>query len=503
MAILDTTKLEVRFPGMIAVKEMDFDLQKGEVHAICGENGAGKSTFIKTIGGEYSHYFGTIQIDGEAVNLSSPGISKNYGIEIIQQELSLAREVSVAENVLAGRLPRKLKLFLGHHEMVHQTKFYLDKVGLDYINPLASVESLSQHEAQLVEIAKALSNNPKILIMDEPTSALSQKEVERLFKIIHELKSAGLGIIYITHHLSEVFEVADRVTVLRDGQKKGTYRSSELDSEKLIELMVGRSVNEFYSKSASVTHIENKQIFKAENLFRYGFFHDISFAVHEHEVVGICGLAGSGRSEIARSICALEPLDYGTLYLDGNRYKARSYKQSIKNRIVYFSENRKLEGLALSMSMGENLISARTIVQENTILNNNREDRTSISKYATELNVIPNIPQKQISKFSGGNQQKVLLAKWLSTNPRVLLLDEPTRGVDVGAKELIHKNILDYVRINHAGAVVISSDLIELIGLSDRIIILRSGHIINEFLSSEVNEEILLYHANKEPDSEG
>jgi ABC-type sugar transport system ATPase subunit len=499
MLLLETKDLVKRFSGIAVVKGVDFDLRRGEVHSLCGENGAGKSTLIKIIGGEHADYEGTITIDGERVALSSPGDAKAHGIEIIQQELSLARQVSVAENIFAGRLPRKWSVFVDRKKMVELSRDYLKKVGLDDIDPLSVVEELSQHEAQLVEIAKALSNNPKILIMDEPTSALSREEVVRLFEIIDELKASGLGIVYISHHLSELFDVSDRISVMRDGKKRGTFPVSELTAEKLVELMVGRSVTEFYERSASTAQDPTeREIFRARDLCRYGFFHNVSFAVREHEVLGICGVAGSGRSEIVRSICGLEPLDHGEMFLNGNRYVARNYKSSVKNRIVYLSEDRKHEGLALRMSMRENLVSAKVIAQDGSILNNARAERKTVERYTHGLNIVPNSPEKAAGKFSGGNQQKILLAKWLATEPELVFLDEPTRGVDVGAKEAIHKNILSYVKNNRAAAVVISSDMMELIGLSDRIIILRNGHVVGEFSSRDVKEETLLFHANKE-----
>ena len=496
---METKDLVKKFSGIAVVKGVDFDLRRGEVHSLCGENGAGKSTLIKTIGGEHSDYEGTIAIDGELVALSSPGDAKAYGIEIIQQELSLARQVSVAENIFAGRLPKRWGIFVDKKRMVELSREYLKRVGLEDIDPLSPVEDLSQHEAQLVEIAKALSNNPKILIMDEPTSALSREEVVRLFEIIEELKKSGLGIVYISHHLSELFEISDRISVMRDGKKRGTFAASDLTAEKLVELMVGRSVTEFYERSASTAHVHTeREIFRARELCRYGFFHNVSFAVQEHEVLGICGVAGSGRSEIVRSICGLEPLDHGEMFLNGNRYIARNYKHSVKNRVVYLSEDRKHEGLALRMSMRENLVSAKVIAQDGNILNNASAERKTVEKYTHGLNIVPNSPEKAAGKFSGGNQQKILLAKWLATEPELVFFDEPTRGVDVGAKEAIHKNILSYVKNNRAAAVVISSDLMELIGLSDRIIILRSGHVVGEFASGDVKEETLLFHANKE-----
>jgi len=343
-----------RFPGTLAVDKVDFEVYSGEVHALIGENGAGKSTLMKMIAGSFNDYTGEIEINGKKVELTSPAKAKENGIEMIYQELSLALPLSVAENILVGILPVK-GFIIDRKAMVTMTKARLKRVGLDYINPLTKVKEISQHEAQLVEIAKALGNNPCILVMDEPTSALSREEVERLFKIIDSLKKQGLAIIYISHHLPEIFRVADRITVMRDGKKVGTYGRDEVTTESLIEKMVGKSIDKFYEKRTANI---GKEIFRVENLNRYGFFRDISFHVKEGEILGICGLAGSGRSELAMAIAGADPIDEGTILIDGKTVKYKSMQKALRKGIAYLTENRKTQGLALRISMRENALAA-------------------------------------------------------------------------------------------------------------------------------------------------
>ena len=315
-----------RFPGTIAVDGVTFDVKAGEVHALVGENGAGKSTLMKMLSGAFDDYTGTISIHGREVRLSSPAIAKHNGIGMIYQELSLAPPLSIAENVLAGRLPVKAGL-LDRKETVRQTKALLARVGLEHLDPLTAVSQLSQHEMQLIEVAKVLGRNPKIIVMDEPTSALTREEVERLFSIITSLKQGGLAIVYISHHLSEIFKVADRVTVMRDGRKIGTYAMDEVTAEKLAELMVGHTVDELY---ADINTKYGAEALRVEGAWRYGFFHDISFSVRSGEVVGICGLSGAGRSEIARSICGLDPLDRGTIHVKGRETRVRNMGSAVR-----------------------------------------------------------------------------------------------------------------------------------------------------------------------------
>jgi ABC-type sugar transport system ATPase subunit len=482
-----------KFPGTIAVDGVTFDVKAGEVHALVGENGAGKSTLMKMLSGAFDDYTGTIFIHGREVRLSSPAIAKHNGIGMIYQELSLAPPLSIAENVLAGRLPVKAGL-LDRKETVRQTKALLAQVGLEHLDPLIAVSQLSQHEMQLIEVAKVLGRNPKIIVMDEPTSALTREEVERLFSIITSLKQGGLAIIYISHHLSEIFKVADRVTVMRDGRKIGTYAMNEVTSEKLAELMVGHTVDELY---ADINRKYGEEALRVEGAWRYGFFHDISFSVRSGEVVGICGLSGAGRSEIARSICGLDPLDRGAIHVKGRETRIRNMGSAVRLGLAYLSENRKVEGLAARLSISSNIASVILPELSRFFFYNAAKERPRTKKQIDYLQITPPNPALQVSNLSGGNQQKVLLGKWLASNPSILFLDEPTRGVDVGAKKVIHDAVIQLSKQGLA-IVLISSDLPELVGLSHRILVIREGACIGEMKREECTEESVLLAANGE-----
>lgn len=481
------------FPGTIAVDRMTFDVKAGEIHALVGENGAGKSTLMKMLSGAFDDYSGKIFINGSEVRLSSPALAKQQGIGMIYQELSLAYPLSVAENVLAGRLPRK-GIVLDKKEITRQTKLLLARVGLEQIEPSTEVGQLSQHEKQLIEIAKVLGRSPKIIVMDEPTSALTREEVARLFSIIEGLKVGGLAIIYISHHLSEIFKIADRVTVMRDGQKIGTYLIDDVNSEKLAELMVGHTVDEMYT--GINTHF-GEEVFRAENIWRYGFLHDISFSLNSGEIVGICGLAGSGRTEIARSICGLDMLDEGKLFLKKKYIRIRNMGSAVRQGIAYLTEDRKIEGLALRLTVGTNIVSIILPELSKYFFYSASRGKAKIKKQIAYLQISPPNPSLEVSNLSGGNQQKVLLGKWLASEPVILILDEPTRGVDVGAKKIIHDSIIE---LSKAGLsiLLISSDLPELVGLSNRVLVIREGKLLGEMSREECTEENVLLAANGE-----
>ncbi len=481
------------FPGTIAVDNVDFDVYPGEVHALVGENGAGKSTLMKMMAGSFTDYTGEICINGRKADLHSPAVSKRNGIEMIYQELSLALPISIAENVLVGRLPKK-RIFVDKEKLVTETKRCLGMVGLGHIDPMTPVEDISQHEAQLVEIAKALGNNPSILVMDEPTSALSSEEVGRLFEIIRNLKQHGLAIVYISHHLPEIFRIADRVTVLRDGKKIDTRKVQGVTREEVVQMMVGRSVTEFYKHEI---HSKKHERLRVEGLTRHGFFHDVSFNAYEGEVVGICGLSGAGRSELARVIAGLDRKDKGSIFLDGREINLKNMAQALNCGIAYLTENRKTEGLALRLDVRENILAGLVPRHTKNGVYNGKKGIPVMEALIKELNIYPPDPDRTVGNLSGGNQQKVLLAKWMACEPRVMILDEPTRGVDIGAKMTIHHSIERLAAEGHT-IILISSDLPELVALSNRVMIMRQGHVIREMLKAECTEESVLLAANGE-----
>jgi len=481
------------YTGTIAVDKVDFEVFPGEVHALVGENGAGKSTLMKMMAGSFDDYTGKIAVNGQEVELKSPAQAKRNGIEMIYQELSLALPISVAENVLVGRLPKK-GLFIDKEKMVEETTDNLSKVGLEHIDPLIPIEDISQHEAQLVEIAKALGNNPSILVMDEPTSALSREEVERLFEIIDGLRKTGLAIVYISHHLPEIFRIADRVTVMRDGKRIDTRDIGDVSKEELVQMMVGKSVTEFYRHE---TYSGEEIRLEVENLTRKGFFHDVSFHAYKGEILGIGGLSGAGRSELAQVLVAIDKKDSGSIVLDGKEVKASNMAQALNEGIAYLSENRKTEGLATRLSIRDNILGALVPkLSPNGIYDKKKGDPV-LEKLIDALSIYPPDAEREVSTLSGGNQQKVLMAKWIAVEPKVLILDEPTRGVDIGAKVIIH-NAIEALAKEGRTIILISSDLPELVSLSHRVMIMRQGHFIKEMQKAECNEESVLLAANGE-----
>jgi len=489
---LEMRQVGKTFPGTIAVDSVDFEVYAGEVHALVGENGAGKSTLMKMLAGSFDDYTGQIFINDREVALHSPSVAKKYGIGMIYQELSLAKPLSIAENILAGHLPRK-GAFIDRGSMHTEAKRLMARVGLD-LDPDLPIEDISQHEAQLVEIAKVLGNNPCILVMDEPTSALSHEEVERLFSIIDVLKKRGLAIVYISHHLPEIFRVADRVTVMRDGRKVATKDVAEATREEIVQMMVGRSVKEFYKRRER--EISGTR-YVVRNLSRWGFFHGVGFEARRGEILGICGLSGAGRSELARVLVGLDAADSGTMELDGERLQGKGMAYYLAKGVAYLTEDRKSEGLALRLSVEDNILA--TIIKSLTkgFFYNKKAGSGTMEALIKELSVYPPDPARTVGNLSGGNQQKVLLAKWMAGKPKVLVLDEPTRGVDIGAKMIIHEAV---ERMADSGntVILISSDLPELVGLSDRVMIMRKGRFTKELPYERCTEEILLLAANGE-----
>lgn len=494
---LDMRGVSKQFPGTLAVDNVDFQVRPGEVHALLGENGAGKSTLMKMIAGAFSDYTGEIYINGEKVELHSPAIAKAKGVGMVYQELSLAMPLSIAENVLAGRIPTKGKIFVDKKAMREQTIACLKRVGLEDIDPFTCIKEISQQEAQLVEIAKTLGNKPSILVMDEPTSSLSREEVKLLFEIIKSLKEQGLAIIYISHHLPELFEVADRVTIMRDGKKIGTYNINEVTTQSLVEMMVGRPVEELEPETEKITFGEEK--LRVENLTRYGFFHDISFNVRANEILGIGGLSGAGRSELARAIVGADAIDSGKIYVEGKEVKNRNMSEALENGIAYLTENRKIEGLALRISIEENILAPLLKKHTKHGIYSAKNGKSEVLEVMNRLQVYPPDPSVTVGNLSGGNQQKVLLGKWVATKSRILILDEPTRGVDVGAKAIIHETIRKLAQEGNA-VIVISSDLPELVALSHRVKVMKDGRFIGELAKEDLTEESVLLAANGEGD---
>ncbi len=477
------------FPGVLARSNISFDLFPGEVHCLIGENGAGKSTLIKILSGVYTKDTGEIFIEGRPIEIDSPRKAQNYGIATIYQEFNLIPYLTVAENIFLGH--ELVKGYLGRinwKQLYKKAAKVLNQAGVK-ISPKVKVSSLSVAQQQMVEIAKALSMGGKIIVMDEPTSALTDMEIHELFRVIRTLKNRGTGIIYISHRLEELFEIADRITVLRDGEHMATFDDVKAVSlDEIITLMVGRKLKEQIPK---VKYPKGKEILKVQSLNRKGVLEDISFTLYEGEVLGFAGLVGSGRTELMRAIFGADSINSGTIYLDGRRIENHSPVDAVKNGIGLLTEDRKNQGLVLSLSIITNTTLAKLDRISNPFRINKRKELKVVDELIKDLRIKTPGSFQLIKFLSGGNQQKVVLAKWLFTQSRVLIFDEPTRGIDVGAKLEIYQLINNLVA-KGVGIIIVSSELPEILGISDRIIVMRDGHIIGGLSSEEADQEIIL-----------
>jgi len=477
------------FPGIQALKQVDFELASGEVHVLLGENGAGKSTLMKILAGILAPDAGEIYLSGEKISPRSLLEAQRLGISMVLQEFNLAPDLSVAENlVLLNRPEGKLLGLVSARAMEDESGKIFDRLGIK-LDPGRTVRELSVAEKQLVEIAKALSFSARVIIMDEPTAALADEEVLRLFRIIGELKGRGIGVVYISHRLEEIFRIGDRATVLRDGEKIATVSLKDTGRDELIRLMVGRELGEFYPKepvAPGEVILEGRGLCAGD-----GRIEDLSFSLRRGEVLGLAGLQGAGRTELGRAIFGALPLEAGEILFQGAPVKIKSPEQAITMGICYLSEDRKEDGLFLDQSAGFNL----TISQLRGLLRlgliSSQRESSAVSLLFDQLNIHPPAPEREAQTFSGGNQQKLCLARWWGIKPEVLILDEPTRGIDVGAKVEIHRLVGQFVK-NRGAVILISSELPELIGVCDRIIVLSEGRSAGELSRPDFSQERIL-----------
>ena len=473
--LLEMKNISKSFPGVKALQSVEFQLKAGEIHALLGENGAGKSTLIKVLGGIYIAEEGEILIDGKPVVINSVNDARDNGISIIHQELVLVPRMTVAENIFLGREPMG-KFGVDTRKMIADAQKMLDRFDLG-INAASEIFDLSIAQQQMVEIVKAISFNCKILVMDEPTSSISDREVLQLFDIMRNLASQGVGIIYISHKMSELNEVCDRVTVLRDGTYVGTRVVADTPRDELISMMVGRKLDQYYTRD----HVKNTEvIFKCEHQTRVN---DVSFEVRKGEIVGFAGLVGAGRSETMQCIFGLTRDAKGTVIMDGKELKIKSPVDAMKYGISLVPENRKVEGLYHVQSVSFN--STIEVLHEfirNLMVNTARE-REITQEYIDKMHTKTASMEQSVTNLSGGNQQKVMIGRWLATKPKLLILDEPTRGVDVGAKKEIYSIINDLAGRGVA-IIMVSSELPEILGMSDRVMVVHEGH-IGGFISKE------------------
>ena len=490
--LLEMREITKEFPGVKALDGVTFDLRAGEFHSLVGENGAGKSTLMKILAGVYpaGTYGGEIVVGGEVKQFKNIRDAENAGIAIIFQELSLVKELTVGENIFLGKEPASFGV-------INWTKLYreaaqsLQNLNLP-INPKTPVGDLGIGSQQLVEIAKALSQNAKILVLDEPTAALTEAEVETLFKILRELKSRGVGMIYISHKLGEVFAMSDRITVLRDGRTVGTDAAEDLTLEKVIARMVGREVGNIFPESnhefgATALEVKNVSAFEKETDKK--LVDNVSFSVKKGEVLGIAGLMGAGRSELLMAIFgAHQGKSSGEIFVEGKKVSINSPSDAIDDGIGFVTEDRKRFGLILDQTIGKNMTLAALKKISGEFLTNQTRETIAARKSMEDLRVKANSPLTVAGTLSGGNQQKVVLGKWLLTNPKILFLDEPTRGIDVGAKQEIYAYINELAKSGLA-IVLVSSELPEVLGLSDRVMVLHEGKLTGEFARGQATAE--------------
>ena len=482
--LLELQHVSRSYGGVHAVSDVSFAIHAGTIHALVGENGAGKSTLVKVLTGIVQPDGGQLVVDGEARRIGDPQTAHRLGIVAMYQEPTVFQDLTVAENVFAGRHLRTGLRVVDWKAMRRETARILGELEVE-IDPDTPVRGLGVADRQLLEISKALSSSARLLIMDEPTAALSPNEVEHLFATVRRLRDRGVAILYISHRLEEVAALADVVTVIRDGRHIETRSSGELSQAEIIRLMVGRSLDQLFPKEeAEIGDV----VFRAEGLSRAGLFSDVSFELRRGEIVGLAGFVGAGRTEVARAIFGVDPLDAGAVWIDGRRFRPRSARAALRRGLAYLPEDRIHQGLVQPMTISHNATMA--VLPELTplgILRPRRELRLT-RRFMEQLRIKATSPAQVVRSLSGGNQQKVVLSKWLAAEPRILLLDEPTHGVDVGTKADVHRTI-SHLAAQGLTILLISSELPEILGMSDRVLVMREGRLVRELSRGEATQE--------------
>jgi len=488
--ILQMSDIEMNFPGVRALKSVDFTLRKGEVHCIMGENGAGKSTLIKCLTGVYQMDSGTILFDGNQIRPQSVSESMKLGISSVYQEVNLCPNLTVAENIFIGRQPMKAGVFVDWAKMNKLSQKALEKFNLS-INVARNLDSYSVAVQQMVAIARAVDVAAKVLIFDEPTSSLDKDEVGRLFDVIRKLKSEGMAIIFITHFLDQVYEISDRITVLRNGELIGEYLAKDLPRYDLVTKMVGKELDQMTNLKKTAPKEGSNVVIEANNISVDGSISNVDLTLKEGEVLGFAGLLGSGRSETARALFGIDKINSGTLSIKGNAVQLRSPAAAIKRRIAFCPEDRKRDGILADLTIRENIVLALQGRMGMFKYINRKKQNEIADKYIKLLGVATPDAEKKIGELSGGNQQKVMLARWLATEPDALILDEPTRGIDVGAKAEIMKLTLELCE-NGMAVAFISSELEEVIKLSNHIVVMRDRKKVTGLDEDEIDHDRIL-----------
>ncbi len=478
------------FPGVRALDDVTLEVRAGEVHALVGENGAGKSTLMKILTGALPKDAGVIRLDGREVSIQSPADALALGISMIHQELTLIPYLDVGQNIFLGREPLLPFGRIDWKTLYEQARQQLQKMEID-LDPHRTVADLSIAQQQMVEIAKALSGQARLIIMDEPTSSLSERETEKLFELIRSLRRQGVTIIYISHRIEEIFEIADRVTVLRDGKYVGTYKVSEVTPADLVRKMVGRDIQELFQKQEAE---KQNVVLEVKHLTGAGCLQDISFGLRRGEILGLAGLVGSGRTRLSRALFGAEQIEHGEIWIEGQRVTMDSPETAIRHGMGLVPEDRKSQALFLNMAVEANIvISALPHLARAGVIDHPRAHALAL-EYAKKLDIRTPSLSQLAKNLSGGNQQKTVIARWLTLNPRILILDEPTRGIDVGAKAEIHA-LMSQLAKQGMGILMISSELLEVLGVSDRILVMREGRTAGEFLRGQATEDKIMMAA--------
>lgn len=485
--LLALHKARKSFGQVVALNDGHIELVSGEVHALVGENGAGKSTLVKILAGVHTHDSGTFEVAGAAVKFRSVAESKAQGISVIYQEPTLFPDLTVAENLFIGRQPKGTTGLISQSLMRSQARELFAQLGVQ-IDPSRLAEGLSIADQQIIEIAKAISLDAQVLVMDEPTAALSGSEVERLFSVVKSLQSKGVAILFISHRFDEVFAISDRITVMRDGSYIGTWKTAETDEQAIVKEMVGRDISTLFPKEDAA---KGDVVLDVRQLTRAGVFNDISFHVREGEIVGLAGLVGSGRTEVARAVFGVDVYDSGTVTISGSDLKGGDPMAAIRSGIGFVPEDRRKQGLVLELPVGRNIaLTLRKFLARVGLISHSKE-RGVAKDWGDQLQVKAGSLEAGVATLSGGNQQKVVLAKWLSTNPKLLIVDEPTRGIDVGTKAEVHRRLSDLAKSGVA-VLMISSELPEVMGMSDRIYVMNEGEIRAEIPRDKATPESVM-----------
>ncbi len=492
--VLKMENIEKRFSGVHALKSANFELKKGEVHALMGENGAGKSTLMKVLCGIHSSDGGSIELFGENVNFKSIRDSQKAGISIIHQELNMMNHLTVAQNIFIGREPKKNGLYIDDAKMEEDTKKLFDKIGMN-VSPSAKLGSLTVGKQQMVEIAKAISFNSKILILDEPTAALTQPEVEELFKIMNDLKEKGIAMIYISHRMDEIERISDRVTVMRDGEYIGTLVTKDTTKDEIIKMMVGRVILGEEKQQSNVKE-DAEVVLEVKNLCAGSSVKNVNFKLHKGEILGFSGLMGAGRTETARAIYGADIRDSGEIFINDKKVNIKNPYDAVKNGICYLSEDRKQYGLLMIKSITENTIISSFDKFTPCGVINDKDAKIAAQEVNERLRTKTPSMEQIVKNLSGGNQQKVIVARWLLKNSDIFIFDEPTRGIDVGAKSEMY-TLMEELVAQGKSIIMISSELQEIRRLSDRVVVMCEGRITGELDISDATQENIMALATK------